>query len=227
MYHNDFTFPLNLYKMGISKFSEKDLEGFKDLDKQLVNMIEYVINVLNVNGYSVDDKVIMCGYSATSKLANFFSWLHPSKVKMIIAGGTGGLLMLPISNYNGYEFNYPIGINDVETDIDTFKTIKQFYFIAENDINDPVSPKVLYLKDENNNYKFIDDNGSYTDYQVNAVIKNFGFDIIKRFDMNERIYKENGIECCCRKYKGDHLSIWEDANLNKDIEEFYINNKIS
>lgn len=253
MYHNDFTVPKRLFEVGFSKFNADDLEKFKNLDKQILNMINYSIKVMKKNGYTVDDKVIMQGYSASGKLANFFSWLHPSKVKMIISGGTDGLMMYPIKEYKNYKFDYPIGINDVDVDIDEFQKIKQFYFIAKNDINDPVRPKAKYLKDdnnkflkdehgnriemldshgntifdldENNNYKFDDDNGSYTDYQVNAIINCFGLDTIKRFEFNEKIYKEHNIQCVCKKYEGDHFSIWKDKNLDKDIEDFYLKNK--
>ncbi len=249
MHHNDFEKAKEFYNIGFSKFSDDDLLKFKNLDKQIYNMIKYSIEVFQSNGYDINEKVVMSGYSSSSKLVNFFTMLHPDIVKIIFAGGIGGLLILPITELNGWNFEYPIGIKNEIVDLDTFKRINQFYYIAEKDVNDPVEPKIKYLKnekgspikdekgnkiplkdendsiiydlDENGMYKFKDDNGSYTDYQVNAIINNFGFDVVKRFEINEKIYKENNINCVFKKYHGDHFTIWNDERLKKDAYEFY------
>ena len=245
MFHNDFEVPIRLNEIGFSKFTKEDLNNFKNLDAQISSMIDFSKDYLKSKKVDVDDKVIFTGYSSGSKFANFYSILNPKKVKMIIAGGTGGLLLNLIKNYNDFIFDYPIGINDLDFDLENFRKIKQFYYIGLDDTNDPVYPKMKYKKDkngkkqivydndgniefdldENGNYKFKDDNGSYTDYQVNAIIKSLGFNIQKRFDFNKKNYLENGIECVFKKYPGDHNTVSKNESLYSDVEEFYINNR--
>ncbi|MFM9597871.1 hypothetical protein ACKI1O_52305, partial [Streptomyces scabiei] len=63
-------------------------------------------------------------------------------VKLVVAGGINGILMLPVSSLNEQELNYPLGVNDIEAitgksfDHSTWAALPQFLFMGANDTND-------------------------------------------------------------------------------------------
>ncbi len=244
IYHNDFDETKKYIKEKFCNLKEEDLVNFKDLHKQVCVMIAGALKFLRELGYNSDSKVIMEGYSAGSKFANFFTILHPELVKMVIGGGTGGLNILPLKEYNGYKLNYPVGVSDVPNfDFEEFKQIQQFYYIGSEDINDPALPKCVmddskcdecgnklplidekgkrtYITDENGNYqaRF---RGLYADYDVNVINKGVSEDIQKRFDIVKEIYETMGINVEFKKYPANHVSIWGQDELYDDVLEQY------
>lgn len=61
-------------------------------------MIEHAFGYLNTNGFKLENKVIMDGYSASGTFTDRFTNLHPEIVKMVISGATLDDMMLPTSN---------------------------------------------------------------------------------------------------------------------------------
>lgn len=243
-YHNDFNALKEYMKCDYCKLSEEDLGKFKDIHEQVCVMFEEAKKFLREQGYNPDDRVIMSGYSAASKFAIFFATLHPNLVKMVIGGGTSGLNIIPLKEYNGYKINYPIGISDVPNfDFEEFKKIQQFYYIGSEDINDPAIPKCvmdpskgdecgnkLPLLDEDGNRTYITDEegnyqvfykGLYTDYDINVINKGLSDNIQTRFDIVKEIYETMEINAEFRKYPGNHVSIWEQGELYEDVLEQY------
>lgn len=217
VYHENFAKAIEGYQQGWSGFSEDDLEKFRNLDNQICYMINYSINYLETNGINVDDKVIATGYSASSKFVNYFSALHPDKVKMIIGGATGGLCIIP-----NLEYTYPLGFKDIcKEKLDLFKDIPQFYYIGESDQNDPSKPALNSKKDENGNYT-LRSGGYYSLEQTHIIHDEISSDVQKRFDINKNMYYLNGVNSVFKKYKGDHQI--KDDTLEADIIEFYENN---
>lgn len=154
------------------KFKD-DLYRYENLADQHKAIMEYAMRCLSEVGIIVDDKVIIAGYSEGSKFASHFSILHPEIIKAVIAGGTGGVMSMPITHIGEYEFKYPLGVADVPSfDFDAFKKISFFYYIGEDDKSDSAIPKfepyvyknengeVCILRDEcGNATPFIDENG--------------------------------------------------------------------
>lgn len=242
IYNKDFKKAIEFYQSGKSMFSDKDLNKFVNLDNQIVKMIDYATDFLSQIQISVDNKVIMSGYNVGAKFANYFSCLHPNKVKAIIAGGINGLAILPIKNYKGWTLDYPLGINDVSNvDVDAFKNIKQFYYMGDKDNTDIASVKVKLKKDKNGNVIKLTDNlgnvvpdldksgnyvamfneGYYSDYQINAINRGFSSDVQKRFDMQSVIYSKLGINATFKKYPGDQITVLSSKELYLDINAFY------
>ncbi len=155
-----------------SKFKDY-LYMYENLADQHKAMMEYAIEILNASGINVDDKLIISGYSEGAKFASHFALLHPEIIKAVIAGGTGGAISMPVSNIEGYQFTYPMGISDIQSfDFDAFKNISFFYYMGDADKSDSAIPNFeIYhykndkgedciLKDEcGNATPFIDENG--------------------------------------------------------------------
>jgi len=124
------------------------------VDLQLLAMVREAKDVLEKNSVTVNEKIILTGFSASGTLANRFSFLHPEAIKLVVAGGLNGILMLPIASLNDKELNYPLGINDFEhlTGIpfnqSEWNSVPQFLFMGENDTNDAVEFSDGYSEEE-------------------------------------------------------------------------------
>ena len=112
------------------------------LDLQLIAMYKDAKIKLSRSGHVVEDKFIMCGFSACATFTNRFTAIHPQIVKACVAGGLNGILILPTTNIGGKPMPYPIGISDLKDltghqfDSVSFSQIPQFLFMGENDDND-------------------------------------------------------------------------------------------
>ena len=115
--------------------------GLTRIDKQLIEMINDAKERLLKSRIFLDEKIIIDGFSASSKFANRFTLLHPEVVKLAIGGGISGCLTLPIREINGEKLFYPVGIGDLpeitDEKIKEFLDVKQFYYMGMNDTNDP------------------------------------------------------------------------------------------
>lgn len=142
LHHNDYHEALDWINRGWLNFTEEDLHRFDNFDEQIVKMIDFSIQFIKDEGYEVGPKVVMNGYSAAGSFASLFSALHPERVKAVIAGGNGGEIFLPLSDYKGWTLDYPLGINDMPNfNYEEFKNIKRFYYVGEDDQNTPAIPK--------------------------------------------------------------------------------------
>lgn len=242
VYHENYERAINAYNKGWSNFTKEDLEKFRGLDIQIANMIYYAVDYINKNyNLSLDYKVIATGYSASSKMVNYFAALHPELVKMVIAGGTGGLTIIPTRDYD-----YPLGFRDLpEENLELYKQIPQFYYIGETDQNDPSRPQFEIKRDEdgtiifdesgnvipekeNGQIKFIKDekgnfilrDGGYYSLEQTHIIHPKYSDIQRRFNRVIEIYEEQGLKnVIFKKYNGNHVI--NDDRLVTDIFDFY------
>lgn len=248
IYHENFERAIQGYNEGWSDFSPTDLNNFRKLDFQISNMIEYCLFFIKSKyNLELDNKVIATGYSASSKMVNYFAALHPNQVKMVIGGGTGGLCILPIKKYNETSLDYPIGFNDLgDEKLEMFKEIPQFYYIGKDDQTSPNSfvreieydgdnprkdymgntihkkenGQFIYRKDKNN--KFILSDGGYYSYdQALFILYELSDDVQERFDKEQKIYESTGVNALFKKYNGNHII--EDSNLVLDVISFYQN----
>lgn len=167
------------------------------IDNQLIYMIEDAIIRIKNLGIEIDDKIIIDGFSSSAKFANRFAILHPEKVKLLIAGGCSGVGILPLKNINHETLLYPIGCGDIEEiteeKIELFKKIKQFYYMGENDNNDP------FEQDENGNLLWKDCIEPREAQQLN---KYFGKEMMPtRWERFQKIYKELGVNATFKTYK--------------------------
>jgi len=119
----------------------------KRIDLQLTAMIKHAQELLRINGFAVNDKVFIHGFSASAKFCNRYSYLHPEMVKAAAAGGVNGLPTLPVREWNGYELPFPIGIAGIERftgkpfDEQVFKQVAHYIYMGSSDKNDTLHPR--------------------------------------------------------------------------------------
>ena len=119
----------------------------KRVDLQLTAMIKHAQELLRINGFAVNDKVFIHGFSASAKFCNRYSYLHPEMVKAAAAGGVNGLPTLPVREWNGYELPFPIGIAGIEKftgkpfDEQVFKQVAHYIYMGSSDRNDTLQPR--------------------------------------------------------------------------------------
>ena len=249
VYHENYKRAVTENLLGRSGFTEEDLHKFDGLDKQLIDMINYSIDYINKTyGLNLDNRVITTGYSASSKMANFFAALHPEMVEMVIGGGTTGLSIIPTQ-----EYDYPLGFKDLpKKNLELFKQIPQFYYIGKEDQNDSSRPLFEMARDENGELiinesrntvpkiengkiKFIrDKNGKYilktggyfSQEQTEIIHDKLSSDVQERFLINEKMYNDNGVsKAFFKRYEGNH-NIKEQSKVEKDALRFYEVNKL-
>jgi predicted esterase len=176
----------------------------KRIDLQLLAMISQAKKVLSNHSVTIQDKVILTGFSASGSLANRFSMLHPDSIQLVVAGGLNGILMLPVDNVSNKKLNYPLGVNDFKkiTGIDFNKTqwasVPQFLFMGENDTNDAV--------------KYDD---AYSDVERKTIYSALGQNMQpERWVKCQDIYKANNVNVVFHTYvnigHGTNLKIHND-----------------
>lgn len=212
----------------------EDVLKFKDIDMQVYYMIKEANEFFGLNS-----RAIINGYSAGAKFATGFSILHPDIICCNLSGGTSGLSTLPIERIDNLDLPYPIGVYDINFDLENFKKIKHFFYIGENDNNNPALPlcelsidtdvngNPLPKKNEDGSINFILDEfmeltpyhkECYTKREINIIDKLYGHDNIKRFNKNALIYKELGIDSIHKIYPGNHGNLFR-LNREELIED--------
>ncbi len=126
----------------------------KRVDLQLTAMIKHAQELLRTNGFSVNDKVFMHGFSASAKFCNRYSYLHPEMVKAAAAGGVNGLPTLPVREWNGYELPFPIGLTGIERfaskpfDEKAFMQVAHYIYMGSSDRNDTLLSREAWREEE-------------------------------------------------------------------------------
>jgi len=126
----------------------------KRIDLQLTAMIKYAQELLRTNGFKINEKVFMHGFSASAKFCNRYSFLHPEMVKAVAAGGVNGLPTLPVKQWNGYELPFPIGIAGIEKYIgrpfneEAFSKVAHYIYMGSLDRNDTLPSRDAWREDE-------------------------------------------------------------------------------
>lgn len=184
-------------------------EKYKRIDNQIINMIDDAIERLSKNGIIVDKRIIIHGFSSSAKFANRFTLLHPSRVKLCIAGGLAGCLTLPMRKIDGEKLIYPIGIGNVEeiTDemIEQFKSIKQYYYQGKDDKIDAFSS----TKDDNYEPYF---KSIITQDELIVLYKVFGRKIETRWIKTQNYYNSICNNVLFKTYNGGHEETDEIIN---------------
>lgn len=152
---NEFKDAKSAISKKLTKFTAEDFKKFINLDGQVLKMINYSKNFIRAKENKiVNDKVILNGYSATSHFVNYFSAKHPTECLMVIGGGCGGRLIIPKDEVNGEKLTYPVGVSNINFNLEEFAKIHHFYYLGSEDKSmGPATPKFEVAID------YIDDNG--------------------------------------------------------------------
>lgn len=123
----------------------EDRVALMRLDIQLINMAKMAGSLLEEDlNIKLEEKFSMLGFSASGMFTDRFCHLHPELVKAAAYGSPGGLPMFPLENFRGVPLPYPVGVSDIKEitgrpfSPSSFKGIRRFIFLGEEDENDSV-----------------------------------------------------------------------------------------
>lgn len=168
---------------------ETDIQELHRLDLRLLAMIDNAIYHLSNEGWQIDNRVLMWGFSASGMFVNRFVVLHPDRVQAAVIGSPGGWPIAPTETWDGKCLRYPIGLCDFEEltgrafDLETYKTVPQLFFIGDQDDNDSVPG-----------------NDSYEDEDRALIFDLFGKTPVERWSIAEDIYQSIGANAEFRVY---------------------------
>jgi len=121
-------------------------------DLQLINMFKDIKKLFLSAKIYLYDKFIISGFSAGGVLAHRFTILHPEYVFTAISGGAIHSFTLPLEQYKDEILLYPNGIGNTqifcEFDFDEYKKVPQFFYMGDEDFNDPVPYNDSYTEEE-------------------------------------------------------------------------------
>jgi len=126
----------------------------KRIDLQLTAMIKHAQELLRINGFTINDRIFIHGFSASAKFCNRYSYLHPEMVKAAAAGGVNGLPTLPVREWNGYELPFPIGLAGIERFASkpfkekAFMQVAHFIYMGSSDRNDTLLSREAWREEE-------------------------------------------------------------------------------
>ena len=109
---------------------------FFHIDSQIICMVKDAMQRLLQNQITVDEKIIAYGFSGSGKAVDRFALLHSNLLKLVVAGGLAGTLILPYKSFHGEKLLYPVGIGNLQSqaiDLESFRRLKQFYYHGEKD----------------------------------------------------------------------------------------------
>lgn len=190
-----------------------EIERLNRLDKQLLNMVDAAMEMLNEANFGqkilVNDKILVSGFSASGQFASRLPYLFPERIKASLFGSPGGFPMLPIKSYNQIELRYPLGLADFEKltgmpfNKNAFEQVKMIHYLGDADTNDAVP-----FKD------------AFDDEDRDLIYRLFGKTPISRWALVDNIFKEE------HKNFSSHLINGAGHNLNTDLLfNFLISNR--
>jgi len=135
-------FEKGFYPQGINEYSMKsttpDFYFRPDLKVNLI--IDKFSYELREAGCQIEEQIFVSGFSAGGMWANRYTLLYPERVKAAAIGHSGGWLVMPTSNYQNSNLNWPLGLNNfanlIGNEYNNFEDLKDtpmFIFIGDQD----------------------------------------------------------------------------------------------
>lgn len=189
---------------------------FQNVELQIIKMVEDAKQRLFQNQIIVDEKLIVYGFSGSGKAANRFALLHSNLLKLVVAGGLAGTLILPFTAIHDEELLYPVGIGNLkerDIDLEAFRNLKQFYYQGQKDYVDAFS--------SDNDKKIIPHfRGIITKEELSQLYQYVGKEIATRWSVCQKIYHE----CCSfvifKTYaNGEHSPVMAKEDIRGLFEE--------
>ena len=208
VYNNNFEYLNEFINNGGANISIDDENYLTDIHLQVYDMIK---NCNRFLGKDKMDKVIMTGYSAAGHFANNFAFLHKDIVSMVIAGGTDGILTLPIIEM----LTSPLGVSDdAKLFLEEYSKIKHFVYIGSKDTGDCAELDPKNSKKAKHRECFTDEQSVF----INKLFKKCATTLDRLREM-VKIYQSFEIEVDLRDYDGNHNDLGLNPNISSKIAE--------
>lgn len=126
---------------GLPDFQQMSVEAVKtyQIHKKVKECIDdSKIQIEQITGKKVQDKIFLGGYSASGVFAQRFALAYPELINRVLIGGAAGTIPVPTK-----KIKFPIGIQDYkevfgkEFDFDAYKQIQFGYYVAEKENEEP------------------------------------------------------------------------------------------
>lgn len=181
----------------------------KRLDLQLIAMIKDASSALKGFTISINNKVLMNGFSASGTFANRFTMVHPEMVAAVASGGINAMLLLPVGSIDNINLDYPVGTHDFEIifgkkpDFEEYKKVPQFIYMGGQDENDAV---------------LFDD--GYSEEERKTIFEVLGKVMMPdRWDKCRSVYEAYGVNATFTLYP--HIGHGTDGKINSEITAFF------
>ena len=220
------------------QLSLEAVRDFKIHEKVALCIQEAKLKIEEITNKKTQDKIFLCGYSASGVFAQRFALIYPELIGRCLVGGAAGTIPIPSD-----KLDYPIGIGDYnylfnkEFDISLYRKIKFGYYVGEDEEVDLYEWK---KNCENTNLCHDKENQPTHDMSFREKTTPKKVAIAQREYLGERmgqryinsilINKKYGIDIEGIIVKGvNHRNILDERNLQynaltKQILEFYFNN---
>ena len=148
---------------------------------------------LKSRGYTLEDKILLWGHSASGMFVNRYTVLHLEKVKKVAIMAPGGWPIAPIETYREDALRYPIGVSDLKIlvgyafDMETYSKVPHLLMLGSDDTNDSVPYS-----------------DSYDDEDRIIINGHFGETPIERWQISEEIYESVLENVIFKTYEGTH-----------------------
>lgn len=135
----------NLYIHALSRAAMvHDDSRYARPDLQLLAMLDDAQAKLAESGIEVTEDALFWGFSAAADFATRMTVMHPDRVRAVVAGGVGGLPILPLETYQDETLTYPVGVGDLAAvagftlDAEALRATPMLLFQGGADENDSV-----------------------------------------------------------------------------------------
>ena len=183
---------MNQWVMTENEFDDSSYDFYKRPDLEFIQALDSFKQMFQDARYHRPMKIYIGGFSNGGMIANRFTILHPENISAT-AIGAGGAFLYPMTNIEGVNLTYPIGIADLDTipeihyDLDIFKKIPQLIFVGENDVN-PQNDPALWGDNFNENH-------------ISIISTYFGTNCVERAEMYSDYLVSIGMDIQFTKYE--------------------------
>lgn len=132
-----FVIPIVPDLKGMPDFQQMSVESVKDfqIHEKVKECIDDArLQIEQITGKKVQDKIFLSGYSASGVFAQRFALVYPEIINRALIGGAAGTIPVPTK-----KLKYPIGIQDYKTlfgkefDSEAYKKIQFAYYVGERE----------------------------------------------------------------------------------------------
>lgn len=194
----------------ISSFANTTEAVYRRPDEKVNHMVDQLSLELEQEGYQIDSRILIYGFSNGAMFANRYALLQPERVRAISVGQCGGYFTMPIASYNDTNLPWALGIYD-------FKNLSGNYF--NNEKYTKVSQFVFIGDLDTENSHFYNQWGADEDFwtqpQIDFINENFGYTDPIRLQNQSLYLRDIGYDITFKLYSGIghefRADWWNDA----------------